>query len=184
MALLAGCGFDLFQGMGVFLQVVGDGADGLEGGTCDVVFHAFDVAVDGVFVDVEEFEEAGQGFVAVDDGAGDAQAFLGEGGAAVFFMGDEAFAIKALQHVSDAGLGDFEFFRDVDGACVSLFLDEVEDLFKIVVAGGRAAGAMGGGHEKELRAKSEESREFRWVGGFRRLVGGCDWWYGGGLLKA
>ena len=135
-----------------------------------MVFHSLNVAVDGIFVDVEEFEEPGQGFVAVDDGACDAQAFLGEGGAPVFLMGDEAFGIQPLQHVSDAGLGDFEFFRNVDGACVSLFLDEVEDLFKIVVAGGGAAGAMGGWHKKEVRAKGEESREFRWIGGFYRLV--------------
>lgn len=75
-----------------------------------MVFHAFDVAVDGVFIDVEEAEKAGERFVAIDDGVGDFVSFFGEDGATVFFVFDEAFCIEAAQHVGDAGLGDVEIF--------------------------------------------------------------------------
>jgi len=108
------------------------------------VLHAFNVSVDRIFIDLKEFEEAGQGLVAVNDGAGDACAFLGEGGATVFDMGDKAFGIKLLEHVGNTGLRDLQTFRNVDGAGVALFLNEVEDLLEVVIAGGRAAGTVTG----------------------------------------
>lgn len=145
-------GLDPSQGVGIFLQVIGQRTDRLKGSARDVVLHAFNVSVDGIFIDIKEFEEAGQGLVAVNDGTGDACAFLGEGGATVFDMGDKAFGIKLLEHVGNAGLRDLQSFRNVDGAGVALFLNEVEDLLEVVIAGGRAAGTVTGagsiGHDQ------------------------------------
>ena len=107
------------------------------------MFHAFHIVVDGLFVDAEEAEEACERLVALNDGACDAVAFLGEDGAAVFLVFDEAFCVEALEHVGDAGLGDAEIFRDVHGASVTFLLDQMEDLFEVVVHGDGAAGALG-----------------------------------------
>ena len=74
------------------------------------MLHAFDVTVDGVLVDVEEFEEGGKGAVPVDNGAGNALALVGEGSATVFDVLYEAFFVKLFEHVGDAGLRYFEFF--------------------------------------------------------------------------
>ena len=45
-------------------------------------------------------------------------------------MRNKAFGVKSLKHVGDAGLRDLELFGNINRACVSLFLDEVEDLLK------------------------------------------------------
>jgi len=102
---------------------------------------------DGFLVDAEESQETGERFVALDDRPGDAVTFLGEDRAAVFFVFDEPLGIKSLEHVGHAGLGNAEVFRDVHGAGVAFGLDQMEDLFEVVVHRGRAAGAPGGnGH--------------------------------------
>ena len=81
--------------------------------------------------------------MALDDGDGDALAFIGEDGAAVFLVVDEAFRVEALEHVGDAGVGDAEVFRDIHGAGLALVLDQMEDLLEVVVHRDRAAGAPG-----------------------------------------
>lgn len=124
------------------------------------MLHAFDISVDGVFVDIKEFEEAGQRLVAVDDGTSNTHALFGESCAAVFDMGNEALGVKFLKHVSDTGLGDLKALGDVDGAGVAFFLDQVEDLLEVVIAGGGAASAVtgAGGVGHGLREKIQVAR--------------------------
>lgn len=124
------------------------------------MLHAFDITVDRIFIDLKEFEEAGQGLVAVNNGTSDTRAFLGEGGAAVFDVGNKALSIKLLKHIGDTGLRDLQTFGDVDGAGVALFLDEVEDLLEVVIAGGRTTGAVtgAGGIGHEVREKIQAAR--------------------------
>ena len=132
-----------FEQLRIGFEGVGDGADDVESGAGDVVLHALDVLVDRFLVDAEETEKTGERPMPLDDGDGDAVTFLSEGGAPVFFVDDEALGIQALEHVGDAGLGDGEVFRDVHGAGIAFRLDQMEDLFEVVVHGGGTAGAPG-----------------------------------------
>jgi len=97
-----------------------------------VVRHAFDVPVDGGLVDVEEFKEPGQRFVAINDRLSDTKPFFGEGGATVFDMFDQPLRVEFLEHVCDARLRDLKTFGNVDGARVSLFLNKMKNLLEIV----------------------------------------------------
>ena len=47
------------------------------------MFHTLDIAINGVFINIEKLQKTGQCFMAVDDGTGNTQALFGEGGAAV-----------------------------------------------------------------------------------------------------
>ena len=101
----------------------------------------FDIAVDGVLVDVEEAEKLGEQFVPVDNGAARCVATLvGEDRSAVLLVLDEPLGIEALEHVGHAGLRDPETARNVDRAGVALLLDEMQDLLEVVVHRDRAAG--------------------------------------------
>lgn len=111
-----------------------------------MVFHAFDIPVDGVFIDIKEFQKTGQCLMSVDDGTCDAQPFFRQDSASVFFMLNEPFGIEPLQHIGDAGLGNFQSFGNINRARVSLFFDEVKNLLEVVITGGRAAGAVGHRH--------------------------------------
>jgi hypothetical protein len=104
---------------GLALEVAGEGLDGAEGGRADVVFHALDVVMDDLVVEAEELEEIGEEVVAVGDVAGEGFAGGGEDEAAIFFVFEEAFRVEALDHVGDAGLGDFEAGGDIDDAGVA-----------------------------------------------------------------
>jgi len=132
--------------------VIGQRADRLKRGARDVVLHAFDISIDGIFINIEKLEKAGQGFVAVGNGSCYPHTLLGERGASIFDMGDKALGIQLLEHVGDTSLRDLQTLGDVDRAGVTFFLDEVEDLLEVVIAGGRATSAVTGagsiGHAK------------------------------------
>ncbi len=69
-----------------------------------MVFHAFDVVIDGVVVESEEFEKIGEQLVSPRDVPGECFAGCGEGEAAVFFVFEESVRVEALDHIRDAGL--------------------------------------------------------------------------------
>ena len=118
-------GADAFDGFGRGFEFFHEGFEDAHGGTGDVMFHAFDVVVNGLVVDAEELQEASQKFVASDDVVGHFFAPFGEGHAAVFLVVDETFGVEPLDHVGDAGLGDGEFLGDVDDAGVAFLRNQL-----------------------------------------------------------
>ncbi len=108
-----------------------------------MVLHAFDVVINGVVVEAEEFEEIGEELMAMGDVSGEGLARGGEGKATIFFVFEESVCIEALDHVSHASLRNIESGGDVDDACVTLRVDEFENLFEIIFDRGRG-GAVGG----------------------------------------
>lgn len=139
--------FDPAPGFGeefrVRFQGVSNRADHGQRGPGDVVFHALHVPVDGVLLDLEKPEEAGERLMPLDDRAGDAVAFFSEDRAAVFLVLYQSLAIEAAEHVGDAGLGDAQTFRDIHRTGIALGLDQMQDLLEVVVHGDGAAGALG-----------------------------------------
>jgi hypothetical protein len=130
---------DLADEGGLALELAGEGLDGAEGGGADVVLHALDVVVDDLIVEAEELEEIGEQLVALGDVAGEGLAGGGEDQAAVFLVLEQALGIEALDHVGDAGLGDFEAGGNIDDAGVSLGVDELQDALEVILHGGGGA---------------------------------------------
>ena len=117
------------------------GAAGGEGGAGNVMLHAFNIAVDGFLIDIEEAQKLGEEFVPVDDCLCDPLSFTGKDRSPVFLMFNKALGIQPLEHVGDAGLGYLEALGNVDRPGVSLFLDQVQDLLEVIVHGDTATGA-------------------------------------------
>lgn len=116
-------------------ELEGESLECSDGGGAEVVFHAFDIVVDGFWVEAEELEEIGEQLVAVGNVLGELFTRRGEDEASVFFVAEEAFGIEALDHVGDAGLRDGEAVGDVNDACVALGSDEFEDLLEVILDG-------------------------------------------------
>ena len=83
------------------------------------MFHSFHVMVNDAVIEAEEFKKIGKQFVPVGNLA--CQRFPGgsQNEAAIFFVFEEAVAIKPLDHVGHAGLRDFQARGDIDDARVS-----------------------------------------------------------------
>ncbi|MEY5016416.1 MAG: hypothetical protein RIS92_2774, partial [Verrucomicrobiota bacterium] len=128
---------------GVFGEEGDEAFDGFEGFGAHVVLHALNVVINGVVVEAEEFEEIGEELMAMGDVPGEGLARGGEGKATIFFVFEESVCIEALDHVSHASLRNIESGGDVDDACVTLRVDEFENLFEIIFDRGRG-GAIGG----------------------------------------
>ena len=119
----------------MFAEVAVELFDGGEGLGANVVFHPFDIAGDNVFGQAEVAEKIGEQLMAVHDARGDRFAGVGEHHAAVFFVFNEAFAVEALHHCGDAGLGDFQLGGDIHHARVTLGLNEFAYAFEVVLDG-------------------------------------------------
>ncbi len=114
------------------------------------MFHSFDVVVNGVVVEAEEFEEIGKELMAMGDVSGEGFARGGERKASVLFVFQESVCIEALDHVGDARLRDIEPSGDVDDACVTLGINQFEDLFEVIFdrrGSGSVLGAADSAHE-------------------------------------
>ena len=107
------------------------------------MFHSFDVVVNGVVVEAEELEEIGKELVAMGDVSGEGFARGGERKASVLFVFQESVCIEALDHVGDARLRDIEPSGDVDDACVTLGINEFEDLFEVIFDRGGSGSVLG-----------------------------------------
>ena len=73
------------------------------------------------------------------DVAGEGLPGGGEDEAAVFLVFEEALGVEPLDHVGNAGLGDFEAGGNIDDAGVALGVDELEDSLEVIFDGSGGA---------------------------------------------
>lgn len=119
--------------------MVTEAADSVEAGIADVMLDAFDVAVDGLFVDAQEQEKAGEDLVPEPDVLGDLAAALGQGKTPVAFVAEVTEFSELFHHDADAGAAELEFPGDVRNPGVALGEDEVVDPLEVILLadGGR-----------------------------------------------
>ena len=124
---------DALQKGWLTLELPRQAFDGVDCRRTDVMLHALDIVVDGALVQSEQLEKIGQQLVPVGDVERERFARRGENQAAVLFVFEEPLGIEFLHHVGDACLRDGEPLRDVHYPGVALGVDELEDLFQIIL---------------------------------------------------
>jgi len=97
-----------------------------------VVFHSFHIMLDHAIVQTKQLEEVSQELVTSGNITGQGLTGSGEDQPAVLLVIEEAIAIEALNHVSNAGLRDAEIRGDIDDPGVSLGVNQFEDPLEII----------------------------------------------------
>lgn len=97
------------------------------------MFHPFHIVVNHPVVEAEKFKKISEKFVPVRNLAGQRLARCCENEAAILFVFEETLGIKPLDHVSDAGLRNFQRSRDIDHAGVALGINQFENAFKVIL---------------------------------------------------
>ena len=137
---------------GLALELVSEGFDRSEGGRADVVFHAFDIVINHLVVETQEIEKIGEELMSAGDIFGESFPCGGEDETSIFFVIEEAFGIEALDHIGDAGLGNFQSLGNIDHPSVAFGVDQFEDALEIIFHGLRGDWSGGSllriGHRK------------------------------------
>jgi hypothetical protein len=97
-----------------------------------VVFHSFDVVLDHSSVEAQELKEVRQELMAAGNISSQGLTGRGQDEPAIFLVVKESIAIEALNHISNAGLGDVEVGSDIDDPGVSLGVNQFQNSLQII----------------------------------------------------
>ena len=113
------------------------------GGSTDVMLHAFHVMINDALIQTEQSKKIGLQFVPVDNFLGEILACCGQDQPAIFFVFQKPFGIESLDHVGNAGLRNLQRRGDIDDTSVAFGINQLENSFKIILnCGGTAEGGL------------------------------------------
>jgi len=117
----------------MLLKLVNETFNRPQGLWTNMVLHPLDIVVNDIVLNPKHAQEISQKVMLLHDVARQRLASGGQDQATVFFVLEEPFRIKPLDHVGNASLRDFQPLRNIGHSRVAFRVYQVQDLLEVIL---------------------------------------------------